>query len=389
MTRNNALLVFLMLSISVIYCSGQLKKPSSIFENPVRYSVEKSPASVAIADINRDGKPDVIVANSGSNNVTILLGDGKGKFTQSKGSPFSAGTSPNDIAVGDFNGDGKQDLIFPNHGVKNVTVLLGDGSGGFVPGSGSPIIVQSRPHPHGIAVGDFNGDRKTDFVVESWGNNQVEVHSGKGNGDFQTTGALFNVGTMPYQRLRSGDVNNDGTPDIVTTNFEGNNVSVLLGNAKGGFVQAEGSPFPVARSPFSVAVADVNGDHHPDLAIAHYSGQENDHGADGLTILLGNGKGKFTAAPGSPFPVNGAPVMVGAGDVNGDGLSDIATANYSGNSVTVYLAGKKKFVTAPGSPFAIGRHPEGIAVGDLNGDGKADIVTADIDDNSITILFAK
>src|SRR5258707_15039692 len=149
-------------------CSAQTQR-ANYPATATQIAVGKGPNSVVIADFNRDGKPDIAVANGTDNTVTILLGDGKGKFTEAKGSPFPAGNSPNDICVADFNGDGIPDLAFANHEAKSLTVLLGDGRGGFTPAPGSPVAVLSYPHTHAVAAGDFNGDGKLDLVTESLG----------------------------------------------------------------------------------------------------------------------------------------------------------------------------------------------------------------------------
>jgi len=348
-----------------------------------------APASVAIAEVNRDGKNDIIVASSGSNDVTVLLGDGTGRFTQSKGSPFPAGNSPNDIAVGDFNGDERVDLAFSNHETDYITVLIGDGKGRFLPAPGSPVPVQSQPHPHGIAAADFNGDAKLDLVVESTRDDKVEILFGNGGGGFETPGPLFVVGRRPYPKVRTSDLNRDGKADIITTDGRGNTVTVLIGDGKGGFSAANGSPFAVARSPFGVALGDINADTNPDLIVIHYSGNITNAQHDGLTILTGDGRGAFTVAAGSPFAVGRAPVSVAVGDINGDGILDAATANMGSNDVSVILGGRHTFTAAAGSPFQVGAHPSGVAVGDLNGDGKADIVVANSQDNDVTVLFSK
>ena len=125
-----------------------------------RYAAGKGAHFVAIADLNGDGNLDIAVANKDSEDVTILLGDGRGHFRPAPGSPFSAGHCPNDIAVGDFNGDQKPDLAIVNHDTPYLTLLLGDGQGRFTAAPKSPFTTQSKPHPHGLAAADFRSSRK-------------------------------------------------------------------------------------------------------------------------------------------------------------------------------------------------------------------------------------
>jgi hypothetical protein len=361
---------------------------SRIATSNSHFPVGTAPGSVEIADLNNDGKPDIVVANEQSNNVTILLGDGKGGFTQAKGSPFPAGHDPNDIAIGDFNRDGKLDLAFANHEEKHLTVLLGNGQGGFTPAPNSPFAVEVKPHTHGVATGDLNGDGNLDLVTDSWGNDQVAVLFGDGKGSFNTSGTFLDVGKMPYQRVRVGDINGDGKSDIITTNLEGDSVTILLGDSKGGFKQSTGSPFPCGDSPFNFAIGDVNGDGKPDLAIVNSPSSTADrHGKDGLTILLGDGAGGFRMLAGSPFATGRIPNRVAIGNVNGDGVADIAVSSPDGNNITLFLMSSKG--VASSSTIAIGGKPKGLAIRDFNGDGKADMVITNNSDNTVTVMLSK
>lgn len=367
------------------YATG-IDPDSPPFRAPIHLSVGTHPVSVMIADVNKDGNNDIIVANGGSGNVSVYLGDGKGRFSQANGSPFPTGPNPSDIAVGDFNGDGNLDVAIANHGVKLVTVLLGNGKGQFSFAPGSPFSVPSNPHPHGIAAADFNGDKKLDLAVDSWGENKVLVLFGNGDGTFQTPGLKFDVGDAPYQRLRTADLNEDGNPDIVTSNWKGSSVSVLFGDGKGNFSRKD---ITVPESPFGIAIGDFNGDHHLDIAIAHYSGQGTDPSKNALSVLFGDGKGNFTLAKGSPFPVGHYPPTLAAGDLNGDGIIDLALPSYQEDTITVYLGGRNGITQSSYSSIRVGHRPHGVAIADLDNDGKGDLVVAEEEDNDVVVLLSK
>jgi len=212
---------------------------------------------------------------------------------------------------------------------------------------------------------------------------------GNGDGTFRGPGAKFAVGEAPYQRLRATDLNGDGHPDLITSNWEGRSLSILLGDGNGGFSPAGGKSVAVPPSPFGLAIGDFNGDHHLDIAVAHYSGKAADPSRNGLSVLYGDGKGAFSLASGSPFPVGHYPATLAAGDLNGDGIDDIALPNHADNTVTIYLGGKSGLRPAEGSPMPVGHGPGCVAVGDLNGDGKPDLLVSVSEDNEVLIFFAR
>ena len=338
--------------------------------------VGQGPGSIAMTDVNHDSKLDIIVANSTSGTISVLIGDGNRHFAPAAGSPIACGKSPNDIAVGDFNGDGNLDLVIANTETPYLTILLGDGKGGFSPSPHSPFETHSYPHVHGVAVGDFNDDGKLDAVTDSWGRNQILMFLGDGKGNLVLPGRSFNTGKRPYERLRAGDFNKDGKQDVVTTDLDQNAVSILLGDGKGGLRDAPGSPIPAGAAPWAIAIEDMNNDGNLDLAIIPYAPEVPDPKDVGITVLVGDGKGGFNKTPGSPLSLAGCegPDRVTTGDVNGDGFRDIVVACAQNNKLMIYLGSKD------GSFQISTRHVQtgwsGLAIADLKGRGRGDIVVS-------------
>jgi hypothetical protein len=386
--RIPVLLVFVLLTF---FCScGQINNSAAknkSVEETLKIKVGRSPGSVEIADFNNDNIPDLAVTSETDSTVTILLGNGKGGFVPAAGSPFFAGPQPNDIAIKDFNNDGNKDLLFANHQEKYITILAGKGNGSFTTSSYSPFAVDVLPHTHGIAAGDFNGDGRLDIVTDSWANDQVAVFFGDSAALFKKQGMFFKVGKRPYQRLRVADINGDDIDDIVTTNTEGGNATVLLSNGKGNFNEAPGSPFACGDAPFGLAIGDINGDGDADLAIVNSpSSMAEGKGINGLTVLVGDGKGNFIMMKGSPFKAGKIPNRIAIGDINGDTINDIIISDNGSDVIYLYIMSKDGSVSSA-PVIKVGNHPKGIAIADLNSDGKGDIVVCNQLDNDISIII--
>jgi hypothetical protein len=259
------------------------------------------------------------VANASSNNVSVLLGTGSGTFAAKV--DYATGTNPYSVSVGDFNGDGKLDLVAANVGSNNVSVLLGTGTGTFA----AKVDYATGTNPFSVSVGDFNGDGKLDLVAANYGNNNVSVLLGTGSGTFAAS-VNYATGTNPYS-VSVGDFNGDGKLDLVAANVGSNNVSVLLGTGTGTFA-AKVDYATSTTSPFSVSVGDFNGDGKLDLAVANYANSN-------VSVLLGTGSGTFAAKVDYATGTN--PTSVSVGDFNGDGKLDLAVANVNSNTVSMLL----------------------------------------------------
>jgi hypothetical protein len=344
-------------------------------------AVGKAPYSLATGDINGDGRADLVVANSGSNDVNVLLGDGKGGFHQAAGSPVAAGSAPRSVALGDLNGDGKPDLAVADNGSNSVSVLLGNGQGGFNEAPGSPFAAGKSPYS--IAIGYFDGNRSVDLAIADTASNKIAILLGNGKGGFRKApGPALATGKSPIS-LIARDLNGDDRVDLAVANHDSNFVSVFLGDGTGGFHKAPGSPFSVGAGSASIAADDFNGDGHLDLALANW-------GANSASVLLGDGKGGFSKAPGSPFAAGTIPESIAVGDLSGDHRVDLALANLKSDNISILLGdGKGGFAKSADSPVAAGKSPISLVIADFDGNGKPDIAAADYDSNKITILLAK
>jgi FG-GAP-like repeat len=340
-------------------------KPSPSFE------IDFSPTSLALGDFNHDGHLDVAIGNSGTSNaafeqVLVALGDGTGHLGSYR--YFTTGGVPASLVAADVNGDGNLDLVVGNTYDADVTVLLGNGKGFFTAsanyaaGSGLIRIYLS------VAVGDFNGDGKTDIAVANPGSNNVSVLLAKGSGGFADA-RDFRV-TPPSLYEVAGDFNHDGKQDLVVS---GNGTSILFGKGNGTFK----APVTITTKLWgAVIAADLNGDGFLDLIMIPQNSSSQ------ITVLLNNGDGTF-GTPLSYF-CGDSPTTLAVGDFNGDGKIDVAVTIKS--FVSILLGNGDGTLQSP-LPFSAGTQPAGIAVGDFNGDGKLDVAVGDSSANDVAVAF--
>jgi hypothetical protein len=325
----------------------------------------QTPAFITTADVNGDGNTDLVTANNSStgafanNSISVLPGNPDGTFGPAR--VYHGGMAPAAVAVGDFNGDGKTDIVSCDSGGKAGTVsfLAGRGDSTFVAAEAIPITVRNAASTDGVAAGDFTGDGIADLAVVTWNVNYngITLFPSLGNGEFgpgiQT--APINSGTS----VAAADFNGDGKLDLAVTGSDG--LTVLLGNGDGTFNALP--PVPAGTSPQWVTVADFNNDQVPDLAVA------DNGGTNGVSILLGNGNGTFQ--PALNVATGGAASYVAAADLNGDGKADLAVVGTSAVSVVL---GNGDGTFGAASSFNAGSTTGGLAIGDLNGDGFPDLV---------------
>jgi hypothetical protein len=325
------------------------------------------PIDIAVGDFNGDGRPDAAVVNNHDGTVSILLGNGDGSFETAQ--TIQVGQGPVAVAAADINGDGHLDLIVVNQDSNTVSVLLGQGDGTF---KRQPDIPGFN-HPDAVAVGDVTGDGKLDLIVANQGDGTVSVLADYGAGGFESQTSIP-VGKDPTT-VAVGDVNGDGLRDIIVGRYDGT-ITIL---AKGDGTFQPLSAISTGKGLVDVAVGDINGDGTQDLVLTNiYSGT--------VGVLLGKGDGSFQPQKNFDVGADTLPYRLALADVNGDGKLDIVAINPPSNSVTVLL-GNGDGTFQPRRTFAAGSNPEGIAVVDINGDGRPDLLVVDQGTYTLGVLL--
>jgi subtilisin-like proprotein convertase family protein len=327
---------------------------------PTNIPVGTHPVNLAGADFNNDTKPDLIVANQDSNNVSVLLGNGDGTFTP--GAPVFVGAGPYSLAVGKFDSGATWDFAVTNSMANTVSVLLGNGDGTFA----SPANINTGPTPLSVATGDFNEDTKTDLAVANYGGfltGSVSILFGNGSGGF-TAGNSVQTRSGPAF-VAVGNLNPDAHNDLVIANFGAGSVSTFFGTGTGTFNLSQ--HLNTGAGPISIDIANYNADVFPDFRVAGYN-------SDSITGCNNDSTGLFSCSTGSA----------------GQNPTSVASADFTGGGGPVTealaLAGSNQVKLVSGN-VSVGQNPNAVETFDLNGDSDPDLVTANSGSNDITIML--
>ena len=372
--------------------------PAPTFLSQQLFPTGQHPDATAYADLNGDGKPDLIVANLYDNTISIYVNTtlpGSSQATFSAAQSFATGVGPSAIIAADLNHDGLPDIAVANITDDSVSVFLNT----TALGSATPTFTPAQSlatgvNPAGIAAADLNNDGSPDLVVTNYGDNTVSVMINSTPPGAQTATFLAQqilpVGHAP-SAVTAQDFNNDGRIDLAVTNFADNSVSVLGNHTPTGSLSISFSPpliLSTGDAPMSVVAGDVNGDGLSDIVVANFNGTS----VSIFTNASAPGAIDSTFASSQEFQVGTSPSSVNTLDINGDGKLDIAVVNFGDDSISVL-----ENASQPGSPilrflqqeiFPVGTNPIAIAAVDLNGDGRPDLVAANYNnDNTISILL--
>jgi Flp pilus assembly secretin CpaC len=362
--------------------SSFLGVPSATTFPETSFAVGNNPVAIASTDFNNDNLPDLAVANQNDNTVSILLNQDKGNFVAATNSPIAlrkTETAPSAVATGLFGNTfitstgvtaQAADLVIANSTSDNVTVLLGNGDGTFREAGGSPYAVGKNPSS--VVVADFNGDGNADFAVANQADNTISVFIGDGNGGFtqfpKSPFALTNTSAISEKgpvamvtgnfRGATNQTTNRPEVDLAVVNQSTNNVAILLtsvdANSNISFIEATGSPITVGQSPVAIAVGDLNSDTVPDLAVVN-------QGDNTVSILLGstNLNATCTAAAGSPLATATTPAGIVIANFTGGNFPSLAVTNKGVSTLGIYVGlGAGTFsnrieIGTPASPSAI------------------------------------
>ena len=371
------------------------------FGNAVAVQAGLPSGMVAAADLNGDGRPDLVLSQYFTGDVSVLLQDGAGAYVPSTPPnltptavadvnndgaldsiagdgvhlgagdgtlrptpvelPLALGVVISAIVPGDFNGDGKPDLAVTDFLSSRLTVLLGNGDGSFHD-SGS---YATGRRPDAVAAGDFNGDGLIDLAVANFFSGDVTVLLGDGRGSFRDAGSLL-VGRRP-DAIVSADFNGDGKPDLAVADYATGSVTVLSGDGQGSFRQS--GVVGVGIGPDALVSADFNGDGKPDLAVALAGALPR---TGGVVVLYGKADGTFAAATPAAQGKVITPKSLTLADFNGDGRPDLAVADFYSSTALVLLNNGGGFDAA--APVGFVQSPTSVAAGDFDGDGRPDLV---------------
>ncbi len=367
--RFATLLLMLFVPAALVLGSASLAEAQVLFGNPVHYGLGNRPTSVAAADLNGDGSPDLVLTNYEDNTVSVLRNNGDGTFMPR--ASYATGVGPWAVAIADYNLDTYRDLAVVNSVAGTVSILLGSAAGTFGPKTDFATGGGASGNPWSIEAGETNSDGKIDLAIVNSNAGQLAILRGNGAGGF-TLSATLPAGTAPTG-MAMGDVNADGFNDVLVAGYQSHAIYLYRGTASGTFQPAV--PFGGGILPLTLKIGNLDGNASPDLAVAGF-------GSGDLLTYSGDGAGNFAFT--GAYQAENAPYSVTIGDLNNDGWSDVAVANYFVGLLSVHMNDMQGHFGAA-IYYPAGYGAQMVVSADLNGDGRLDLATAISQGNTVAV----
>ncbi|MDA0986762.1 MAG: VCBS repeat-containing protein [Bacteroidetes bacterium] len=369
---------------------------SSSFATQVTFTTGSEPHSVSIGDLDGDGKMDLAVTNfSNPATVSVIRNTStSGSISSSSFASkvdFATGSTPMSVSIGDLDGDGKMDLAVANDASNTVSVFRNTSTSGSISSSSfaSKVVFATGTNPFSVSIGDIDGDGKMDLAVANMSSSTVSVFrntstSGSISSSSFASKVDFATGNTPTS-VSIGDIDGDGKMDLAVANHGSSTVSVIRNTSSLGSITtssfATKVDFTTGSGPMSVSIGDLDGDGKMDLAVAN---RESNAVSVFRNTSTSGSISSSSFASKVDFATGSFPYSVSIGDLDGDGKMDLAVANASSKTVSVFRntstsgsISSSSFATRV--DFATGRTPMSVSIGDLDGDGKMDLAVANGD----------
>jgi len=378
------LIAYSAVPFTVTFSGGGIINASS-FAPKVDFITGAEPYAVSIGDLDGDGKADLAVANSTSNTVSVFRNTGSASsITYAAKVDFISGDGPISVSIGDLDGDGKADLAVTNYNSNTVSVFRNTSTGTNIISFASKVDFTTGIFPYSVSIGDLDMDGKADLVVSNLFTSAVSVFRNTSSvGSISYDAKVdFPTGANNYS-VSIGDLDGDGKADLAVTNSLTATVSLLRNMSSPGSINYDAKvDYATGIGPISVSIGDLDMDGKADLAVANVSGNT-------VSVFRNTSSaGSISYDAKVDFTTGAGPYSISIGDLDGDSKADLAVANGGSNIVSVLRNNSSSGSISYDAKvdFTTGAAPYSISIGDLDGDGKADLVVANVFSNTVSVL---
>ena len=339
-----------------------------------------APRHVIDLDVDGDGVIDLVTANFAADTVSILTANGDGTFQPAQTLELAGGRGPSRVAVADLDSDGRVELVTANEATNDLTILSSHTDGTF---RATRVWLGGAQLPTDVQATDVNADGKPDLVIVNRGSHDATVLIGLGNALFREPRRVLLNGAQSPTRVQVTDLNSDGSLDLLTANAGTDDIAVVWGNGDGTFQSVHERVISDGKSPQAAALADFDGDGHLDVATANIDSND-------VTLLLGQGNGTFGGPTYLQLDQGSQPAAIAAADLDGDGFEDLVTANSNQHTAAVLFGVGDGTFSRPMNLYLGGAlEPRDVVVADFNLDGHVDLVTANAGSDDTALLLGR